>query len=130
MFGSARIAVASLWRTAIGRLPVVPAHATIDCAFRKSPTNEPAPSAVKSFSVSRAAKKRHVVPVDVRVAKVSPTATYNLTLAEHNAYYANGILVFNCGDALGLTFAAHVPPVAEQDQERDRFAGGPGSWMG
>ena len=36
--------------------------------------------------------------------KVTPTAVYNLTLADHNAYYANGILAFNCADALCLTF--------------------------
>jgi hypothetical protein len=31
---------------------------------------------------------------------VAPSAVYNLTLERDNAYYANGILVFNC-----LTFA-------------------------
>ena len=41
--------------------------------------------------------------MSVRTDAVPPTRTYNLTLAEHNAYYANGVLVFNC-----LTFAATV----------------------
>jgi len=36
---------------------------------------------------------------------VSPINVYNLTLAAHNAYYANGILVFNSADALMLTLA-------------------------
>jgi hypothetical protein len=59
------------------------------------------------------------------------TPTYNLTLAEHNAYYANGILVFNCGDALALTFAAFVPPqAATAAKELERGFGGGGSWMG
>lgn len=47
--------------------------------------------------------RRPVAPVSVRTDAVLPTRTYNLTLAEHNAYYANGVLVFNC-----LTFAATV----------------------
>jgi len=34
---------------------------------------------------------------------VLPTFVYNLTLERDNAYYANGILVFNC-----LTFAEPV----------------------
>lgn len=35
---------------------------------------------------------------------------YNLTLDRDNVYYANGILVENCADALALTFAEHVLP--------------------
>ena len=34
------------------------------------------------------------------------------------------------GDALALTFAAHVPPIAAEEPERRRFGGGYGSWMG
>lgn len=33
------------------------------------------------------------------------TKVYNLTLENHNVYYANGILVANCADALALTFS-------------------------
>lgn len=32
---------------------------------------------------------------------------YNITLDRHNCYFANGILVSNCADALALTFAGH-----------------------
>jgi phage terminase large subunit len=49
--------------------------------------------------------KPPVVPVFVRIASVPPTTVYNLTLDRDNAYYANGILVFNC-----LTFAETVSP--------------------
>jgi Hint domain-containing protein len=56
--------------------------------------------------------RRPVVPVSVRTASAPPTPTYNLTLVEHNAYYANGILVFNC-----LTFAQHVGPVRPEPKE-------------
>ena len=34
---------------------------------------------------------------------------YNLTLDEDNVYYANGLLVENCADALALTFAVAFP---------------------
>ncbi len=33
------------------------------------------------------------------------TAVYNITLDAHNAYYANGRLVRNCGDAINMLFA-------------------------
>jgi hypothetical protein len=48
---------------------------------------------------------RPVVPVDVRTKSVAPRSVFNLTLDRDNAYYANGILVFNC-----LTFAYNVEP--------------------
>lgn len=53
--------------------------------------------------------RQRVVPVSVQTESVRPTPTYNLTLKKHNAYYANGILVFNCADALALTFAHDIP---------------------
>lgn len=71
--------------------------------------------------------RRPVVPVSVQTASAPPTLTYNLTLENHNAYYANGILVFNC-----LTFAAPVGPERKQESPRlvynfgDRSGGG---WM-
>jgi hypothetical protein len=49
--------------------------------------------------------RRHVVPRSVETESVPPTAVYNLTLQHHNAYYADGILVFNSFDALALTLA-------------------------
>ena len=45
---------------------------------------------------------KSIVPVSV-VTTEAPIITYNLTLEKHNAYYANGILVFNC-----LSFAYPV----------------------
>jgi hypothetical protein len=58
--------------------------------------------------------KQPVVPVSVQTENVLPTTVYNLTLDRDNAYYANGILVFNC-----LTFAE---PVTAQDAKgRPRF---------
>jgi len=46
---------------------------------------------------------RGVVPVSVATESVSLTRVYNLTLDRDNAYYANGLLVFNC-----LTFSYPV----------------------
>jgi hypothetical protein len=46
-----------------------------------------------------------VVPASVQTENVLPTKVYNLTLERDNAYYANGILVYNC-----LTFAYPVMP--------------------
>ena len=40
---------------------------------------------------------------------VSPTKVYNLTLDRDNVYYANGVLVNNCADALMLTFTTPDP---------------------
>lgn len=48
-----------------------------------------------------------VVAISVVTESVPPTSVYNLTLERHNAYYANGILAYNC-----LTFAY---PVAQSD---------------
>ena len=33
---------------------------------------------------------------------------YNLTLDADNVYFANGVLVANCADALALTFAVPI----------------------
>ncbi len=41
----------------------------------------------------------------VQTESVQPTKVYNLTLDTDNVYYANGVLVANCADALVLTFA-------------------------
>jgi hypothetical protein len=60
--------------------------------------------------------QRPVVPKSVRNASVPPTSVYNLTLARHNAYYANGILVFNSADALMLTLAQQGLMVTSANQ--------------
>ena len=57
--------------------------------------------------------QQFVVPVCVQTENVPPTRVYNLTLANHNAYYANGFLVWNCADALSFTFAYPVGDVFE-----------------
>ena len=51
--------------------------------------------------------QQNVVPVSVVTESVPPTLVYNLTLEKHNAYYANGVLVYNC-----LTFAY---PISQSD---------------
>jgi hypothetical protein len=53
-------------------------------------------SAAKSFLLSSTARQG-VVPVRVETVYVQERSVFNLTLEEHNAYYANGILVENCG---------------------------------
>jgi hypothetical protein len=60
--------------------------------------------------------QRPVVPSSVVIANVSPTDVYNLTLAAHNAYYANGLLVFNSADALMLTLAQQGMMVTSSNQ--------------
>ncbi len=62
-------------------------------------------SAVKRFVTTSIGLSR-VVPVSVEaVTEHSGRRVYNLTLNADNAYYANGILVANCADALALTFS-------------------------
>lgn len=61
--------------------------------------------------------QRLVVPVSVQTESVAPTRVFNLTLDKHNAYYANGVLVFNCADAIAVTFAF---PVAHREAHVDR----------
>lgn len=58
--------------------------------------------AVKNL-LGTAIAKQNVVPVSVVTRNVPTTLVYNLTLEKHNAYYANGVLVYNC-----LTFAYPV----------------------
>ncbi len=56
------------------------------------------------------------VAVDyVQTDFVLPTKVYNLTLDKDNVYYANGILVENCADALALTFIAKESFIAEEE---------------
>jgi len=46
----------------------------------------------------------NVAAISVRQESAPQTSVYNLTLEKENVYYANGILVANCSDALMLTF--------------------------
>lgn len=65
---------------------------------------------------------RHsVVPVRVVTESAPQTAVYNLTLERDNAYYANGILVFNCA----LTFAEPVTVSRRQLMAPSRSAVSP-----
>lgn len=66
-----------------------------------------------------------VVPVSVQTESVDKTLVYNLTLTQHNAYYANGILVFNC-----LTFAHPVKKTVAFKAPRETYpANMENSWM-
>lgn len=73
---------------------------------------------LRSFSTNTGS--RNVVPVSVQISDVRPTLVYNLTLDRDNVYYANGILVSNCADAVSVTFAF---PVAHREQDRKRDSG-------
>jgi hypothetical protein len=54
---------------------------------------------------------------------------YNLTLDGDNVYYANGVLVANCADALSLTFAVPVAPKSMPRAPQFRMPTGKDSWM-
>jgi hypothetical protein len=56
--------------------------------------------------------------VSVQTESVQPTIVYNLTLERHNAYYANGILAFNC-----LTFAHPIGKADQRHKYGDQSAG-------
>jgi len=58
----------------------------------------------QSFPIT-SIRTRPVVVKNVQVFDVEPTLVYNLTLEADNVYYANGILVKNCGDAIALTLS-------------------------
>lgn len=75
-------------------------------------------------SFSTATGSRSVVPVSVQTVSVpNGVKVYNLTLDADNAYYANGILVANCADALALTFALPDMPASMQTILNPRKAG-------
>lgn len=44
---------------------------------------------------------------------------YNITLDRYNCYYANGVLVANCADALALTFAGFKDKIIKKDNGLD-----------
>jgi hypothetical protein len=68
-----------------------------------------AANAVVHFLTVVTALKRTVL-VSVQTSTVAETNVYNLTLDRDNVYYANGVLVENCADALAVTFASKVTP--------------------
>jgi hypothetical protein len=69
-------------------------------------------SVVKNLRITNL-RLKSVVPVRVETASVpSAVKVYNLTLDTENVYYANGILVKNCADALSISFAEPVNPIA------------------
>lgn len=62
--------------------------------------------------------RSRVVPVSVESCTgTKTTKVYNLTLESENVYYANGVLVANCFEALCQTFAK---PVARTDTRHSR----------
>lgn len=61
------------------------------------------------------AGNKPVAPVSAATRNVPPTTVYNLTLDRDNAYYANGVLVFNC-----QTFAEPVAPRQVQQTKNTR----------
>src|ERR1019366_4281114 len=66
---------------------------------------------------------QRVVPVSVQTESVPPTAVYNLTLERDNAYYANGILVFNCCTFAEPVAVASLPSGKPRHQsEYDAYA--------
>ena len=64
-------------------------------------------------------KNRHSAVTSVRRV-LGWKRVLNLTLDHDNAYYANGILVDNCADALALTFALPEMP-AQNDPIFERM---------
>jgi len=68
--------------------------------------------------------RRSVVPVAVEPCTDGPKRVYNLTLDQDNAFYANGVLVFNCGDSLAHTF--YLPWALARDLDPDEARSGAG----
>jgi hypothetical protein len=53
-----------------------------------------------------------------------------LVIESKEAMQKRGVASPDRGDALALTFAAHVQPVAARDDSAERFSNLAGSWMG
>jgi hypothetical protein len=73
---------------------------------------------------------RRIVPTSVQTSQTgSPVEVFNLTLLEHNAYYANGILVQNCADAIAIAcegarrlgFQIDMPVAREFKRQDDKW---------
>jgi hypothetical protein len=128
--------------------PALPAASTTRRTSNLGPTTVLCPAQTRSatsailrmFDSARGAARtlqqiaiarRPVAPVFVQTESVPPTPVFNLTLEEHNAYYANGTLVFNCADAICVTFAFPVASTARVDKTPQRhYAPTQSSWMG
>ena len=82
--------------------------------------------------------ERGAIPADDAVLETDLTApgshlnrSDQLVLESKEAMAKRNVASPDSGDALALTFAARVPPVAATQQPENRFVGGtPGSWMG
>ena len=96
----------SLWRIVIEKRYAVRGSAVIESGERKKELNglkEIVCGAINYFSRRLNVQTRYFVPEGVLSESVILTKVYNLTLEEHNAYYANEVLVYNC-----LTFCHPV----------------------
>jgi hypothetical protein len=111
----AQFAIKRLKRTLSPDPDFVPGHASRERGTRGLRHRlASALCAVKNL-LSTSIAPKPVVPVSVEtVTEQSPTRVYNLTLDADNVYYANGVLVANCADALALTFA--LPEALSQVQ--------------
>jgi hypothetical protein len=94
----AKFAASLLWLTILSYALLNALIVKCIFIFRKP---EHASYAARLFKLISTRRRR------VAVAHVEPSAgglkdVYNLTLLKHNAYYANGVLVANCGDSFTL----------------------------
>ena len=74
---------------------------------------------------------QNVAVISVESEIVSKIKVYNLTLDRDNVYYANGVLVENCADALALTYCTYDPidfsqkgeyKTQQEEQSFDKYA--------
>jgi len=80
--------------------------------------------------------ERGAIPADDVVLETDLTApgshlnrSDQLVIEPKDAMAKRGVASPDRGDALALTFAAHVPPVSADEREGERFRGSAGSWM-
>jgi hypothetical protein len=81
--------------------------------------------------------ERGAIPADDVVLETDLTApgshlnrSDQLVIEAKESMAKRGVASPDRGDALALTFAAHVPPVSAEEREGGRYGGGAGSWMG
>jgi len=81
--------------------------------------------------------ERGAIPADDVVLETDLTApgshlnrSDQLVIESKESMAKRGVASPDRGDALALTFAAHVPPVSAEERESGRYGGGAGSWMG
>ena len=89
---------------------------------------------VGSFIKVIAIGRRSTVPVSVQTGQSQESVkVFNLTLERHNAYYANGVLVANCADALTLFLHAcrlGTPELQPKSKDTKVAVEETGSWRG